>query len=128
MLQPKKEIGCIISDPRKICFLNCEIVKTTRGWWKDTNKLHLFMEATIQGKKLKQACEIAGVTKKQWRRFVEVNPSFDGARRRCREILFRYDHPQYNSIFGTREIDLGQSQKPEEERIAEARRASGYRE
>jgi hypothetical protein len=57
-------------------FEGCEIMKTDRAWWSDSNKVLETIKARWQGKNLKQCLTAAGVTKKQWRHFAYVHPHF----------------------------------------------------
>ena len=50
------------------------IMNTISAWWSDSNTLVKIMRASRNGKTLKRALAEAGVTKKQWRYFVEIHP------------------------------------------------------
>jgi|GEM_PF-4198346 len=81
-----------------ICFPNVEIMKTERGWWKDRAKLDRFIGATQADKNLKTACAEAGITRKEWRHFVNVHPSFPHLRRNCKWVIAHKAH-NITSIF-----------------------------
>ncbi len=84
MRKQKRHVRYIIQD---FCFEDFEIMATFSGWWADLNKVHQVISGIKEGRKLKNILKKTGITKKQWRRFVEVHPTFNHLRYTCRDKL-----------------------------------------
>lgn len=79
MQRLQRKVALVIYDPELGGSL--EIMQTDWGWWNDINQLRKLLEGVVREKKLIDAWAYAGISKKQWRHFIRIHPTFNWWRR-----------------------------------------------
>lgn len=78
MDKDSKKIAYIIPGPRD--YLTLEVRASANAWWMDAPKLYKLVTLLDQGTSLKTACEITGITMRQYAYFAELHPLIEERR------------------------------------------------
>lgn len=73
-----KKIAYIIPGPRE--HLTLEVRASANAWWMDAPKLYKLVRELDQGTPLQIACEIAGITMRQYSYFASLHPIIEDRR------------------------------------------------
>lgn len=82
---PPREVAYYIDDDM---LPHISIYKSANAWWMDTRKLNKLLWHLKNGRLIKEAVVLVGITRAQWDYFNEVHPEFSSVKEACEVIHY----------------------------------------